>query len=281
MARPKTRYAKSGDVHIAYGVMESQGPFDLVYVPTFLGAMEHYWSYHATAAFFDRLGDCGRLALFDRRGTGMSDVPVDGGFTLEDQMDDVLAVMDAAGIERAGLFAQLEGCMMATLFAGTHPDRVASLALYCPFARLTRAEDYPFGLTPEERIEQLVEPTLAHWGDGIRGSAIAPSLADDPDFVEWFGALERLTAGPGVIRRQIELSNETDVRAILPQVRVPTLVVSRPGTAFYEAGPRALRGGPDPRRAADRAGRRGHLRRGRCRGAARERARGVLHRHAP
>ena len=236
MARPQTRYAKSGDVHIAYGVMESNGPIDLIYVPTFLGAMEHYWAYPATATFFDRLGECGRLALFDRRGTGMSDVPTGGSFTLEEQIDDVLAVMDAAGIERAGLFAQLEGCLMATLFAGTHPDRVSSLALYCPFARLTRAEDYPFGLTPEERLEQVVEPSLERWGEGFRASAIAPSLARDPAFIEWFGELERRTAGPGVIRRQMELSGETDVRAILPQVRVPTLVLTRPNTAFYEPG---------------------------------------------
>jgi class 3 adenylate cyclase/pimeloyl-ACP methyl ester carboxylesterase len=234
LARPKTRYAKSGDVHIAYGVMDSEGDADLVYVPTFFGAMEHYWDYPATATFFDRLGECGRLALFDRRGTGMSDVPASLGFTLEDQVEDVLAVMDAAGIERAGLFAQLEGCMMAALFAGTHPDRVSSLALYCPFARLTRAEGYPFGLTPEERLEQVVGPAMEHWGQGTRGIAIAPSLSDDPEFLEWFGKLERLTGGPGVIRSQMVRSSETDVRAILPQVRVPTLVLTRPNTEFYD-----------------------------------------------
>src|SRR5687767_14517341 len=105
--------------------------------------MEHLWEYPATAAFFERLGECGRLVMFDRRGTGMSDFSPDGRLTLEDQIDDVLAVMDAAGVERAGVFAQLEGCMMATLLAGTHPDRVSSLALYCPFARLTRADGYP------------------------------------------------------------------------------------------------------------------------------------------
>ncbi len=236
MARPATRYAKSGDVHIAYGVMESEGPFDLVYVPTFLGALEHYWAYAETAAFFDRLAECGRLALFDRRGTGMSDVPEGRGFTLEDQMDDVLAVMDAAGIERAGLFAQLEGCMMAVLFAGTHPDRVSSLGLYCPFARLTRAEGYPFGLTAEERSEQLIEPTLSAWGEGNRAPEIAPSLANDPEFAEWLGKLERLTGGPGTMRRQMEHGSDTDVRAILPQVRVPTLILSRPGTPFYDPG---------------------------------------------
>jgi class 3 adenylate cyclase/alpha-beta hydrolase superfamily lysophospholipase len=234
--RPQTRYAQSGDVHIAYGVMESDGPIDLVYVPTFFGAMEHYWEYPATERFFDRLGENGRLAMFDRRGTGMSDVPLDGGFTLEDQVDDVLAVMDAAGMERAGLFAQLEGCMMAALFAGTHPDRVSSLALYCPFARLTRGDGYPFGLTPEERLEQVIEPSMRNWGQGTRGLAIAPSLASDQEFIDWFAKLERLTGGPGLIRRQMEMNSETDVRAILPQVRVPTLILTRPHTGFYEAG---------------------------------------------
>jgi class 3 adenylate cyclase/pimeloyl-ACP methyl ester carboxylesterase len=232
--RSQTRYAKSGDIYIAYQVV-GEGPIDLVYVPTFFGAMEHYWDYPATADFFDRLAECGRLALFDRRGTGMSDVPLVDGFTLEDQMDDVLAVMDAAGIERAGLFAQLEGCLMAALFAGTYPDRVTSLALYCPFARLTRAPGYEFGLTPEERLEQVIEPSLAAWGEGTRGGPIAPSLADDPEFMEWFGKLERLTSGPALMRRQMDLNSHTDVRGILPEVRVPTLVLSRPNTGFYDA----------------------------------------------
>ena len=234
--RPQTRYARSGDIYIAYSVTGEPGGTDLVYVPTFFGAMEHYWDYPATAVFFDRLADCGRLLLFDRRGTGMSDVPLVHGYTLEDQMGDVLAVMDAAGIERAGLFAQLEGCMMAALFAGTHPERVSSVALYCPFGRLTRAPDYPFGFTVEERREHVIEPSLERWGEGTRGIPLAPSLASDPDYIEWFGRLERLTAGPSLMRRQMELNSETDVRAILPQVRVPALIMSRPDTPFYDAG---------------------------------------------
>jgi class 3 adenylate cyclase/alpha-beta hydrolase superfamily lysophospholipase len=235
--RPQTRYAAAGqDMHIAYSVMGEPGKADLVYVPTFLGAMEHYWDLPATAAFFTRLSECGQLVMFDRRGTGMSDVPPSGDFTLEEQMDDVVAVMDAAGIERAGVFAQLEGCMMAALFAGTHPERVTSLALYCPFARLTRAPDYPIGFTPEERRREVIEPALERWGEGTRGIVIAPSLASDPAYIEWFGKLERLTSAPGLMRRQMEAMNETDVRAILPQVRVPTLVLSRSGTDFYDEG---------------------------------------------
>jgi class 3 adenylate cyclase len=216
-------------------VLGEPGGVDLVYVPTFFGAMEHYWDLPATANFFRRLSECGRIALFDRRGTGMSDHPVDESYSLEDQVDDVLAVMDAAGMERAGVFAQLEGCMMAALFAGTHPDRVTSLALYSPFARLTRAPGYEFGLTTEQRRELVIEPTLERWGEGTRGIPIAPSLANDPSFVEWFGKLERLTGGPGMMRRMFEQHSGTDVRAILPEVRVPTLVISRPASEFVDA----------------------------------------------
>ena len=210
------------------------GGFDLVYVPTFFGAMEHYWEHPTTARFFERLAECGRLILFDRRSTGMSDVVFDGGASLEEQMDDVIAVMDALGVERAGVFAQLEGTMMATLFAGTHPERVTSLALYAPFARLTRAPGYDWGLTAEERREQVIGPSLERWGEGTRGIPIAPSLADDPTFVEWFGKLERLTCGPGVMRRLMDEHSETDVRPILPEVRVPTLVLTRTDTEFYD-----------------------------------------------
>jgi class 3 adenylate cyclase len=212
------------------------GPPDLVYVPTFLGATEHLWEYPPIASFFSRLAECGRLVLFDRRGIGMSGAPATPAYSLENRIDDVLAVLDAVGIERAGIFAQLEACAMAALFAGTHPDRVASLALYCPFARATRAPDYPYGLTVEERREQVIEPSLERWGEGTRGTAIAPTLADDPAFQEWFGKLERLTGAPSHARLLMELGNETDVRTILPQVRVPTLVLTRPETGFYEPG---------------------------------------------
>ena len=231
----QTRWAQSGDVDIAYQVV-GDGPLDLVYVPTFLGAMEHLWEYPAVADFFNRFTEWGRLAIFDRRSNGMSGFPPTPAYSLEDQIDDVLAVMDAAGMESACLFAQLEACAMAALFAGTHPDRVTSLALYCPFARATRADDYPYGLTVQERREQVIEPSRAHWGQGTRGVAIAPSLAGDPEFQEWFAKLERLTAAPRHMLELMELNNETDVRPILPQVRVPTLVLTRPNTGFYEAG---------------------------------------------
>jgi class 3 adenylate cyclase/pimeloyl-ACP methyl ester carboxylesterase len=212
------------------------GPVDLVYVPTFLGAMEHLWDYAPVKRFFTRLTEFSRVIMFDRRGTGMSDPPPTPAYSLEDQIDDVLAVMDAAGVERAGLFAQLEASAMAILCAGTRPERVSSLALYCPFARSTRAEGYPFGFTPEERQREIVEPAIAGWGTGSRGLPLAPSLANDPEYVEWFGKLERLTGAPTSMRHLMELHNDTDVRGILRQVHVPTLVLAREEGRFYDPG---------------------------------------------
>jgi class 3 adenylate cyclase len=198
--------------------------------------MEHLWEYAPVTRFFNRLTEFARVIMFDRRGTGMSDPPTTPAYSLEDQIDDVLAVMDAAGVERAGLFAQLEACAMAVLFAGTHPERASSLALYCPFARSTRAEGYPFGFTPEERRREIIEPAIAGWGTGSRGLPLAPSLANDPEYVDWFGKLERLTGAPSRMRHLLELHNDTDVRGILRQVRVPTLVMAREDAAFYDEG---------------------------------------------
>ena len=230
----KTRYAQSGEFSIAYQVV-GDGPIDLVYVPTVFGQLEHLWEYPPVAHFFNRLAEFSRLIMFDRRGSGLSDRPW-APAPLEEQVDDVLAVMDAAGSERAALFAQLEAGAMGTLFAASHPERTSSLVLYCPFPRATRAPDYPFGLTEEERMAQVVEPQIAAWGEGLRAAALGPSLADDPEFIAWFAKLERLTGAPSYMRKLMEFGGKTDVRAILRQVRVPTLVLSRPDTGFYEGG---------------------------------------------
>ncbi len=128
--RPTTRYAKSGDLHIAYSVT-GEGPLDLVYVPTWISQLEHLWEEPRIERFFSRIGSFARLILFDRRGSGMSD-PVPDAPTLEEQMDDVLAVLDAVGSERAALLAQLEGGPMACMFAATHPERTRALILSPP-----------------------------------------------------------------------------------------------------------------------------------------------------
>src|SRR5205085_9766644 len=141
---PDTRYARSGDVHIAYQVV-GEGPLDLVYVPSWISQVEHYWEEPSVARYFNRLASFSRLIMFDRRGSGMSD-PLPRAPTLEEQMDDVVAVMDAAGSERAAVFALLEGGAMAALFAATHPERTTALILYAAQPRMSWAPDYDWAM---------------------------------------------------------------------------------------------------------------------------------------
>jgi class 3 adenylate cyclase len=152
---------------------------------------------------------------------------------LEEQMDDVIAVMDAAGSERASVWAIAEGGAMACLFAATHPDRVESLALYSPFARMVRGEDYEWAQTREERAERM-KVFVGTWGDGTRGMGIAPSRANDKRFIEWFAELERLAATPGTIRHMTTAIGDTDVRGVLPTIQIPTLVLQRENNPFID-----------------------------------------------
>src|SRR5438874_13555421 len=150
---PETRYARSGDLYIAYQVL-GEGSMDLVYVPSWISQVEHYWEEPGVARYFNRLASFSRLIMFDRRGSGLSD-PVVTAPTLEEQMDDVVAVMNAAESERAAVFAQLEGGAMATLFAATHPERTTALVLYEAMPRMSWAPDYDWALTDEERAAWL------------------------------------------------------------------------------------------------------------------------------
>ena len=224
MDGPRTRYALNGDIHLAYSVT-GEGPLDILYVPTWLQQMEALWEEPAIAAFLRRIARFGRLIMFDRRGSGMSD-PLVGTPTLEEQMDDVLAVLDAAGSERTGLFAQFEGGPMAMLFAATYPERTGALALYDTFACTMRSEELPWASDPGVRelgVDRLVES----WGTGERMRAFAPSIADDPEKLAWFGKLERLAMSPGMVRPIMRLIGQWDVRAVLPSIQVPTLVLHR------------------------------------------------------
>jgi class 3 adenylate cyclase len=225
---PKTRYVRSGDVHIAYQVV-GEGPIDLVYVPSWISQVEVYWEEPAVARYFERLASFSRLIIFDRRGSGLSD-PVSGTPTLEEQMDDVVSVMDAAGSERAAVFAWLEGGAMAALFAATHPERTRALVLYEAMARMSWAPEYDWPPRREEREAALHAP----WGDGSRILALAPSAAQNPRLVEWFGRLERLAASPGTAAKQMMMNAEVDVRAVLSSIAVPTLVLHRAGERFID-----------------------------------------------
>ena len=228
---PVARYAKSGDLHIAYAV-EGDGPIDLVWVPPWISHVEYLWSEPTLERFGKRLTKFSRVITFDRRGSGLSD-PFFGAPTLEEQMDDVLAVMDAAGSERAAICGTLEGGPMAALFAATHPDRVSALVLFATFARVTWAPDYDWAWPADRRNEEMSQ-LIQHWGEGLVASLVAPSKRDEPGFMEWAGRLERLAASPGTNRRIFDLIGEYDIRDVLPSIRVPTLVMHREHDTFIK-----------------------------------------------
>jgi class 3 adenylate cyclase len=226
---PPTRYARSRDgVSIAYQVLGS-GERDIVFVPQTVSAIEGLWEHPTVARFFERLGGLGRVVLFDRRGTGMSD-RLSGPATLEEQVDDVSAVMDAAGSRRADVMAIMEGGAMAMVFAASAPERVRSLTLYAAFARSTRAPDYPAAWPAEQRAASMAQ-TVEHWGDGTLAARFAPSHDEDLTLREWLGRLQRLSLGPGEAAAALELNGRLDVRHVLATIRVPTLLLHRTGDA--------------------------------------------------
>ena len=226
MARPRTRYAKSGDVSIAYQVV-GEGPLDLVYVPGWISNVELTWEEPSVARFFERLASFSRLILFDKRGTGLSDRDV--GFpTLEDRMDDVRAVMDAVGSARAALLGMSEGGNMSMLFAATYPDRTTALLLFGCFARRVWAADYPWAPTAEER-QGWYRQIEAEWGGPFDVGELAPSRAEDTFFTSWFGTYLRMGASPKAALALARTNTEIDVRDVLPAIRVPTLVLHRRG----------------------------------------------------
>jgi class 3 adenylate cyclase len=230
---PETRYTRSGHFYIAYQVV-GDGQIDLVYVPSWISQVEHYWEEPAVARYFRRLASFARVILFDRRGSGLSD-PVPEAPTLEEQMDDVVAVMDAAGSERAAVFAQLDGGAMAALFAATHPERTTALVLYQAMPRTSWAPDYDWPPRREERQAYVRDGALVNWGDGSRILSLAPkSAAVNPRLRQWFGRLERLAASPATAARLMLMNAEVDVRAVLPSIQVPTLVLHRSEDEFID-----------------------------------------------
>jgi class 3 adenylate cyclase len=228
---PVARYARSGNIHIAY-IVEGDGPMDLVWVPPWISQVEYLWSEPSMAAVMKRLTSFARVITFDRRGSGLSD-PLLGAPMLEEQMDDVLAVMDAVGSERAAIAGTLEGGPMAALFAASHPDRTHALILYATFARATWAPDYDFAWSGEERKLHM-DKVVEHWGEGQVAGGVAADLMGDPELHEWAGRLERLAASPGTVKRIFDLIGEFDVREVLPSIRVPTLVLHRRGDNFID-----------------------------------------------
>jgi len=224
--RSETRYARSGDVSIAYQVV-GDGPFDLVYVPGFVSNIELMWEEPGLARFLERLASFSRLILFDKRGTGLSDpVPNDGLPTLEERMDDVRAVMDAVGSKRAALLGHSEGGNMCVLFSATHPERTTALLLVGSYAKRIRSEDYPWAPTVEERAREI-EETEATWGSPEAFRALAPSKENDPDFQRWIGRYLRQSASPKAAAALLRMNTQIDVRNVLPTIGVPTLLLYR------------------------------------------------------
>jgi pimeloyl-ACP methyl ester carboxylesterase len=227
-AVPETRYVKSGDVHIAYQVL-GNGPLDLIFVPGFVSNVEALWTSPARAAFFRRLASFSRLILFDKRGTGMSDRSSQI-FTLEQRMEDVHAVMDAAGSKRAALFALSEGGPMSFLFAASYPQRTTALVLYGSYAKRSWAPDYPFAWR-YDKWEAVLRNIEQHWGtpEGIDLGMWAPSIAGDEHAAASAAAYLRAAASPGAVLAVMKMNREIDVRHLLPWVRVPTLILHRVG----------------------------------------------------
>ena len=224
---PPTHYAKSGELSIAYQVV-GDGPFDLVYVPGWISNIEVMWTEPTLARLLGRLASFSRLLLFDKRGTGLSDrVSNDHLPTLEQRMDDVRAVMDAARSERAAFFGHSEGCSMSVLFAATYPQRSIALALYGSFAKRLRSDDYPWAPTLEERLA-LADETERTWGE-VSLEYYVPSRADDETLRRWLSAYFRSGASPGAAAALMRMNSHNDVRAVLSAVRVPTLVIHASG----------------------------------------------------
>ena len=223
---PKTEYARSGDVHIAYQVV-GQGPLDLVYVPGWVSHVEQAWEEPTLARFLFRLSSFSRLIVFDKRGTGLSDrVPDDKLPTLEQRMDDLRAVMDAAGSERAAVFGVSEGGNLCALFAATYPERTTSLVMFGTFAKRIWSPDYPWAPTPEKR-QQEYELVEREWGNLMDLARYVPSKIGDQAFARRLTAYMRSAASPGAAVALLRMNTQIDIRLVLPTIRVPTLVIHR------------------------------------------------------
>ena len=225
---PETMYARSGDVNIAYQVI-GEAPIDLVFVMGWVSHLEYFWREPSFARFLLRLASFARLILFDKRGTGLSDrVPLNELPTLEQRMDDVRAVMDAVGSERAALCGVSEGGPMCSLFAATYPEKTLALVMMGTYAKRIRDDDYPWAPTTEQR-QHFFEEMREQWGGPVGLEERAPSVAGDTKFREWWATYLRMGASPGAALALTQMNAEIDVRQVLPSVHVPTLVIHRTG----------------------------------------------------
>jgi class 3 adenylate cyclase len=230
---PQTRYARSGDASIAYHVVGESG-IDLLFLTGWITQIEHLWETPANQRFLERLAAFGRLILFDSRGTGLSERSLDA-YTVEQEAEDALAVLDAAGSERAAVLTYALGGLVGAHLAAEHPERIGALIMYASVARTSWAPDYDWAMTLEER-DQLAERNIATWGE-VNAEAMAawaPSMATDPSLVAWFARMQRLAASPTEARVIAKAMTDLDVRDRLPRIHVPTLVMHRPGEKVWD-----------------------------------------------
>ena len=239
MPKPEIRYARSGDLHIAFEVTGDGNPIDLVWAPSWASHLVLDWEWPALVEWREGLARFCRLIVFDKRGTGLSDRQA-GVATLEERSDDIRAVMDAAGSEQAALFGVSEGGSMACFFAATYPERTRALILWEVQARWVQSVDYPWGATPEA-AEQTIR-TLADQGptdDYLFGLTPVARRHSDPAYYEFFKRYAQGAASPSAYADLERMNTEIDVRGILPSIRVPTLVMNR--VADRIANPEAAR----------------------------------------
>jgi class 3 adenylate cyclase len=202
------------------------GDLDLVLVNGFTSHIELIWEHPSPANVLEGFASFARVINFDRRGSGLSD-PVSEAPTLEQRMDDVRAVMDAAGSERAALLGVSEGAPMSILFAATYPHRAQALICCGGMARSTAAPDYPWGMRADDLIASGTELIGPHWGEGAIVEVASPSVADDPGVRAWYARLERSSASPGMLAALVQMFLDIDVRHVVPSVHVPALVIHR------------------------------------------------------
>jgi pimeloyl-ACP methyl ester carboxylesterase len=216
---PRTRHAKSSNVHVAYQVF-GEGQIDLVFVPGFVSNIETYWEEPNFARWLHQLGSFARVIMFDKRGTGLSD-RVEALPTMDERMDDVRAVMDAAGSQRAAVFGLSEGGSLATLFAAHYPERCQALVLWGAFAKFSS------WFPTAEKLKDFYDYVEKSWGTGANIAVWVPSKMNDPAFREWFARRERASASPAAVIALMRMNSMIDISGILPYVRVPTLVIHR------------------------------------------------------
>jgi class 3 adenylate cyclase len=227
---PQIAYAKSRGLNVAYSVA-GEGPLDLVMVPGFVSHLEGALGQPGIARQVGRLGSFARVIVFDKPGTGLSD-PADGPATLEERMEDLTAVLDAVGVERAALFGISEGALMCALFAATHPQRTRALVMYGSYAKGIAGEGYPWA--PQQvQVDLGGEMIEEEWGTGVMQDVYAPSTLGDDEFSRWWAQYQRLSASPSMAKAAAKLAAEVDIRDVLPAISVPTLVLHRKDDSLW------------------------------------------------